>query len=160
MCVEIWIGRFLLVTASCHTCSDTSRVTAPLTDTSLPLPLCVLLHQVQFSKCCTSYDTTPLTLLYLLCMGLDWSGSVGWQVGTRVCVEKGHHATVASVKRSARGSNFVDPYTEEEVDARYRLMLKPGEVLLLLCYCCCVAAAVLLYDVLGMRLCDGEILAN
>jgi len=43
-------------------------------------------------------------------------------------VEKGHHATVASVKRSARGSNFVDPYTEEEVDARYRLMLKPGEV--------------------------------
>lgn len=50
------------------------------------------------------------------------------QVGTRVCVEKGHHATVASVKRSARGSNFVDPYTEEEVDARYRLMLKPGEV--------------------------------
>eukprot|EP00752_Nemacystus_decipiens_P016119 g14414.t1 len=51
------------------------------------------------------------------------------QVGTRVCVEKGHHATVASVKRSARGSNFVDPYTEEEVDARYRLMLKPGESL-------------------------------
>ncbi|CBJ25957.1 hypothetical protein Esi_0017_0203 [Ectocarpus siliculosus] len=51
------------------------------------------------------------------------------QVGTRVCVEKGHHATVASVKRSARGSNFVDPYTEEEVDARYRLMLKPGEPL-------------------------------
>lgn len=49
-------------------------------------------------------------------------------MGTRVCVEKGHHATVASVKRSARGSNFVDPYTEEEVDARYRLMLKPGEV--------------------------------
>eukprot|EP00903_Cladosiphon_okamuranus_P016335 g15064.t1 len=51
------------------------------------------------------------------------------QVGTRVCVEKGHYATVASVKRSARGSNFVDPYTEEEVDARYRLMLKPGEPL-------------------------------
>lgn len=37
-------------------------------------------------------------------------------------------ATVASVKRSAQGNNFVDPYTEEEVDARYRLMLKPGEV--------------------------------
>lgn len=52
----------------------------------------------------------------------------GSQVGTRVCVEKGHHVTVASVKRSARGSNFVDPYTEEEVDARYRLMLKPEEV--------------------------------
>lgn len=50
------------------------------------------------------------------------------QVGTRVCVEKGHMATVASVKRSTRGANFVDPYTEEEVDARYRLMLKPGEV--------------------------------
>ena len=50
------------------------------------------------------------------------------QVGTRVCVEKGHMATVASVKRSERGANFVDPYTEEEVDARYRLMLKPGEV--------------------------------
>lgn len=40
-------------------------------------------------------------------------------------------ATVASVKRSERGANFVDPYTEEEVDARYRLMLKPGEVRLL-----------------------------
>lgn len=37
-------------------------------------------------------------------------------------------ATVASVKRSERGNNLVDPYTEEEVDARYRLMLKPGEV--------------------------------
>lgn len=38
-------------------------------------------------------------------------------------------ATVASVKRSIRGNNLVDPYTEEEVDARYRLMLKPGEVM-------------------------------
>lgn len=37
-------------------------------------------------------------------------------------------ATVASVKRSQSGVNFVDPYTEEEVDARYRLMLKPNEV--------------------------------
>ncbi|CAM9725682.1 unnamed protein product [Ascophyllum nodosum] len=54
------------------------------------------------------------------------------QVGTRVCVEKGHMATVASVKRSTHGNNFVDPYTEEEVDARYRLMLKPGEHLTIL----------------------------